>query len=842
MNRFSFATLLLFALVKLSAQDISVDVNDLKQTITGFGGAHSPEWGVELTDDQIDKIFGNEPGQIGLTILRVPVPTDSTQFPIELPGAVRATENGALVFASPWSPPAYMKTNNSTVKGKLDPAYYDAFANYLDSFAIYMAANGAPLYAVSLQNEPDWLPDYTSCGWDPQDFVNFLSQSGSKISSTKVLASESLNFNHDYTDPILNSAEAEPHVDIIGGHLYGTGGIADYPLARDKGKEVWMTEHYVNGTSYNSDMATAKEIHDCMLVNYNAYVYWYAINEVGLISNSGDILKRGYMMSQYTKFIRPGSVRVGVSTGTVSNVDVSAYVNDTNIVIVALNRNASPVSIDFEILNSTDHTYTKFVTSQTKNVANDSLVSSVGGLFTLSLDAMSLTTLTTLPDQGGHLHNIAPVASAGEDSTFTDADGNGFELYTLDGSGSSDSDGSIIMYTWSEAGNQIASGMTPEISISTGVHNIVLTITDSDGAIDVDSVTVTVNLKEGLSEVHQWYEAECAQVGANWDILTNTDASNGIFLEISPGNNSTSSASEDSVDHVVLEFEVPDSGAYTVWVRSRVPSADDDSYYVKMDTGAWTMWNQIDGGSTFQWDNAPNGAELTFPLSAGSHVLTLAYREDGAELDKFYLTNTGTIPTGAGDAAESCTGVLPPNANAGPNQNISLDETEEFASVSLDASGSTDPDGTIESYTWTAADTVLATGVGPTVDLPAGNHRITLTIVDDYGSSAQDDVTIIISSGPSYLTEINGNGFTLSIYPNPFTDKLLIDYNLDKSAIVKIVLSDVSGRELTTLQNGLLTAGSSTLQLEGVGLEPGMYFLTIVVDNNNCCVHPVMKH
>lgn len=842
MNRFSFAILLVFAFVKLSAQDISVDVNDLKQTITGFGGAHSPEWGVELTDDQIDKIFGNEPGQIGLTILRVPVPTDSTQFPIELPGAVRATENGALVLASPWSPPAYMKTNNSTVQGKLDTAYYDEFAYYLDSFATYMADNGAPLYAVSLQNEPDWLPEYTSCGWDPQDFVNFLSKSGSKITATKVLASESLNFNHDYTDPILNSPEAEPHVDIIGGHLYGTGGLADYPLAREKGKEVWMTEHYINGTSYNSDMAAAKEIHDCMLVNFNAYVYWYAINETGFISNAGDILKRGYMMSQYTKFIRPGSVRVGVSTGAVSNVDVSAYVNDTNLVIVALNRNASPVTIDFEVLNSTDHTFTKFVTSQTKNVQNDSLVSSVAGQFTVTLDAMSLTTLTTLPDQGGRLNNIAPVANAGVDSTFTDSDGNGFELYTLDGSGSSDSDGSIIMYTWSEAGNQIATGVAPEISISTGVHNIVLTVTDSDGAIDVDSVTVTVNLQEGLSEVHQWYEAECAQVGSNWDILTNAEASNGIYLEISPGNNSTSSPSEDIADHVVLEFEVPDSGAYTVWVRSRVPSADDDSYYVKMDTGAWTMWNQIDGGSTFQWDNAPNGAEMTFPLSAGSHVLTLAYREDGTEMDKFYITNTGTIPTGMGDAAESCTGVLPPNANAGPNQNISLEETEVFASVTLDGSGSTDPDGTIESYTWIAADTVLATGVMPTVDLPAGNHRITLTVVDDYGSSGQDAVTIIISSGPDYLTANHASGFRMSTYPNPFTDRLLIEYHLDKSAMVKIVLNDISGREVSTLQNGLLHQGSSTLQVDGAGLEPGMYFLTITVDDKKAGVYPVMKH
>ncbi len=830
MNQFKLITILLTIVFKLSAQDISIDVSDHKQTITGFGGAHSPEWGVELTNDQIDKIFGNKPGQIGLTILRVPVPTDSTLFPIELPGAIRATENGALVFASPWSPPAYMKTNNSTVKGKLDTSYYDEYAYYLDSFATYMSDNGAPLYAVSLQNEPDWLPEYTSCGWDPEDFVNFLSKSGGKITATRVIASESLNFNHNMTDPILNSTEAEPNVDIIGGHLYG-GGIADYPLARNKGKEVWMTEHYVNGTSYTSDIATAKEIHDCMNVNFNAYVYWYAINETGFISNKGDILKRGYIMSQYAKFIRPGSIRVGVTKVGISGVDVTAYLNDTNLVIVALNQNDSPVSVEFEILSSTDHTFTKFVTSQSKNVSNDSLVSSSGNVFTVSLDAMSLTTFTTMADQGGRWNNIAPIANAGADSTITDEDGNGFELFTLDALASSDPDDTVSIYTWSEAGNQIAAGMNPEISIKTGVHNIILTITDSDGAIATDSVIITVNLQEGQSEVHQWFEAECAQVGANWDVLASDEASNGIYLEIKPDNNSTASASEDSVDHIVLTFEVPASGDYTVWVRSRVPSADDDSYWVKMDDGEWTMWNQIDGGSTFQWDNAPNGADVTFPLLEGMHVLTMAYREDGTEMDKIYITNTGTIPTGIGENAETCAGVLPPRANAGPNQNITLDENAGIASVTLDGSASNDIDGTIESYIWTVADTLLATGVGPTIDLPSGTHRITLTVTDDNDKSGEDVVIITINEAISSISQKSVSGFTFNVYPNPFTDRLIVDCRLDRLEFVRIELSDISGREVTTLLNNMVAPGQFTQHVDGLKLDPGIYFLVIFIGN-----------
>ena len=824
MKRFGLATILLTMVLQLSAQDISIDVSDLRQTISGFGGAHSPEWGVELTDDQIDKIFGNEPGQIGLTILRVPVPTDSTMFPIELPGAVRATENGAIVLATPWSPPAYMKTNGSTVQGKLDVAYYDEYAYYLDSFATYMETNGAPLYAISLQNEPDWLPTYTSCEWSPTDFVNFLTTSGAIITTTRVLIAESLNFNHDMTDPSLNSATAEPNIDIIGGHLYG-GGIADYPLARSKGKEVWMTEHYVAGTSYSSDIATAKEINDCMNVNFNAYVYWYAINETGFISVGGDILKRGYMMSQYTKFIRPGSVRVGVTTGAISNVDVTAYVNDTNLVIVALNRNASPVSVDFKIQNSTDHTYTKFVTSESKNVSNDSLVSSTGGLFTVLLDAMSLTTLTTLSDQGGRRGNIPPIADAGPDSTITDEDGNGFELFTLDASASTDPDGSVTMFTWSEAGIEIAAGMNPEISIGTGVHNILLTITDSDGAIDTDSVKITVKLPEGQTEVHLWYEAECGQVGSNWDILTSENASNGVYVEISSGNNSTSNAPEDSDDHVVFDFEVPDTGNFTVWVRSRVPTADDDSYWVKMDNGSWTMWNQIDGGSTFQWDNAPNGAETTYPLSAGEHVFTIAYREDGTEMDKIYITNTGTIPTGLGGDAETCN--LRPTANAGHNQNINVESSTDVVAVTLDGSASSDIDGSIEDYAWTLADTLLVTGVGPTVDLPVGSHHITLTVTDDIGKTDDDEVVVNINAPSNIFTQQSTDDFACIIYPNPFTDILYIDYTLNEVQSVKIELTDISGRVISTILNSAMESGQYTLPIEGNTLQQGIYYVVI---------------
>jgi len=639
----------------LNAQVATIDLSDSMQTIRGFGGAHYPEWVVELTPGQVDKAFGNLPGQIGLNILRMPVPLDTTIFPMEVPAAARASSNGAILMATPWTPPPWMKTNQNANGGSLDPAHYGDFADHLDSFANYMAANEAPLYAISIQNEPDILVTYASCLWTPEEMVSFLSGYGSEITSARIMAAESYNFDHSMTDPILDDAAAEAQVDIIAGHIYG-GGIADYPQARDLGKEVWMTEHYVPGTTWSAALATGREIHDCMAANFNAYVYWYITrNESGFMNENGDISKRGYVMSHFAKFVRPGYTRVDVTTSSAPNVDVTAYKNDTNVVLMAINRNSELVDLDIVLQNGSDYIFTRFTTSESKNVINDGTDTTSGGLFTATLDALSITTFTTLPDNGGRYGNIPPVADAGTDETYTDSDNNGYEPVTLDGSASSDPDGTVTIYTWSEAGREIATGMQPLVDISTGIHTLRLTITDSDGATATDSVTITVNLAGGIEEVHVWLEAECGTVGSLWNILSSSAASDEKYVEVKPGNNSTSSASEDTTDQISYTFEVSEEGNYTLWGRARVPSPDDDSYWVKMDAGSWIMWNSISGGSTFQWDDVHNsnaGSQaMVYSLSPGSHTLTFAYREDGAELDKLYITNTGTVPTGLGDTA-----------------------------------------------------------------------------------------------------------------------------------------------------------------------------------------------
>ncbi|MCG8021303.1 MAG: autotransporter domain-containing protein, partial [Candidatus Thiodiazotropha weberae] len=86
----------------------------------------------------------------------------------------------------------------------------------------------------------------------------------------------------------------------------------------------------------------------------------------------------------------------------------------------------------------------------------------------------------------------APVASAGQDIILSDDDANGSEQVTLDGSGSSDADGTIVLYQWFENGTEIATGVTPTVTLSQGIHTLTLRVTDSDDLTSEDQITVTV--------------------------------------------------------------------------------------------------------------------------------------------------------------------------------------------------------------------------------------------------------------------------------------------------------------------------------------------------------------
>jgi serine protease AprX len=87
--------------------------------------------------------------------------------------------------------------------------------------------------------------------------------------------------------------------------------------------------------------------------------------------------------------------------------------------------------------------------------------------------------------------NVAPVADAGPDQTVK-VGKNGQARFSLDGSGSSDSDGAITSYLWRHGTTQVGSTAQVALSRPVGTYSFSLTVTDDDAATDTDLVTVTV--------------------------------------------------------------------------------------------------------------------------------------------------------------------------------------------------------------------------------------------------------------------------------------------------------------------------------------------------------------
>lgn len=667
----------------VTAQSVTIEMDSTRQLIRGFGGIQIPVWaGTELDDGLSEKAFGNDPGKLGLTILRLRIDPDSNQFYRELPMAQYAVDKGAIVFASPWNPPAEMLDPESELR-RLHEDYYDDYVEHLNRYNSYMGENGVPLYAISVQNEPDWGNSWTR--WTAAEMIKFLEENGMGI-ETRVLAPESYQFKRPYTDSILNDPEASANLDIVGGHIYG-GGLFDYPLAREQGKEVWMTEHYTSSDRsanlWPDALLVGSEITNCMQANFNAYVWWYIRRFYGLITDDGLISKRGYVMSQYSKFVRPGAFRVDATLTAAPGVDASAFKTDSTLVVVVVNSNDSEVNLDFTILNNIGvDTVTQYTTSGTKNVLNDGDIALTGNTFNATVDAHSITTFTSYAEYGGKYNNIPPVADAGPDIITEDSDGNGSEIITLNGKTSSDADGTIAIYSWSLNDQHIAWEDSVEIEIPVGNHVVILAVTDDDGATDTDTLSIEI---ASIYNTELWAEAECVVVGSNWEILFDENASNGVYVGAPLGTQSVENPSTDTADHLIYEFHVTEAGPYKVWGRVVAPTPDDDSYWVKIDESSWAMWNNIPGGSDWHWDDVHDGGadnNLVYQLDTGYHELSICFREDGTYLDKMLIVNTGLVPSGTGEEGLTCT-INPPGPGA-------LNEVNELSEIRVYPNPATD--------------------------------------------------------------------------------------------------------------------------------------------------------
>ena len=391
---------------------LSVDPTTTHQTISGFGGANQM-WGTTFpTANDMKLAFGTDESDLGLSIFRIRVASNPNEWPLIVNVVKEAKKHGAIILASPWSPPAALKSNESDIGGHLLEENYEAFANHLNDFISYMESQNASIDVISIQNEPDIQVSYESCDWTSVQIRNFLKDYGHLINA-KVAAPESFNFNQSVTNDILNDADAVANMDIVAGHIYGSG-LAPFPLAESKGKEIWMTEYLMNlntgnagapaWTSYseeaiwNETLQMLNTMHQSMLHNWNAYIWWYLKRYYSFIgdgtngTSSGEILKRGYAFSHFSKFIRPGYVRVKTEFQQ-SNALISAYQGEGSTVVILINPdNTSITNISLNIGGEIPSSAFVYVTTASQNRSKTTIQSQEGGLI-VSLTPKSITTV-----------------------------------------------------------------------------------------------------------------------------------------------------------------------------------------------------------------------------------------------------------------------------------------------------------------------------------------------------------------------------------------------------------------------------------------------------------------
>lgn len=358
---------------------VEVIASEEHQTIQGFGGINYPTWIADLSEEQRKTAFTNDgTDTLGFTVLRIAVSPNKADWEKEVETAKYAQEQGALVFASPWNPPDNMcerfEHNGNKNAKRLRHDKYADYAQHLNDFVSFMKENGVELYAISIQNEPDYADEWT--WWSTDEIMDFILNYSDAI-DCRIMTPEAFQYRKEFYNAILNDETALSKVDIFGTHFYGTQkNDMAYPLFEQKGegKELWMTEVYVPNSSDDADLwpqaiDVAVNMNNGLVTgNMQAYVWWYIRRFYGPMKEDGTISKRGYCMAHYSKFVRPGYVRIGATENPATGVSVSAYKGDGKIIIVAINHSLKTYGQNFKL---TDADTINYIEAYTTNMQDN---------------------------------------------------------------------------------------------------------------------------------------------------------------------------------------------------------------------------------------------------------------------------------------------------------------------------------------------------------------------------------------------------------------------------------------------------------------------------------------
>ena len=305
--------------------------------------------------------------------------------------AIEAAGGELLMYASPWSPPAFMKTNGNMLEGgKLKEEFYQPWANYYVKFIKAYEAEGIPIWGLSIQNEPMAKQRWESCIYtaeEERDFLkNYLGPTLEKegLGDKKIIVwDHNRDLLFERANIILNDPEANKYVWGSGFHWYedwkdGTPMYKNVAEVNEAfpDKKLIFTE----GCNENYDIERiedpklAERYGKAMINDFNngtvAWTDWNILldetggpNHVGNLcfapvhgdTNTGKLFFTNsyYYIGHFSKFIRPGAKRI--TTGTTANhLSATSFKNvDGSIVVVALNDSDSSLDYMLTIHNKT---------------------------------------------------------------------------------------------------------------------------------------------------------------------------------------------------------------------------------------------------------------------------------------------------------------------------------------------------------------------------------------------------------------------------------------------------------------------------------------------------------
>lgn len=278
-------------------------------------------------------------------------------------------------YAEAWSAPGYMKDNRSERDGgqlcglqgtTCSADWRAAYARYLVRFADFYRQEGIRIADLGFTNEPDYTTKYSSMRFTPAQAAEMLGVLGpiAQRAGYGVNCCDSFGWRGNaqpYADAIAANPQARPFLDRFTGHSYAAR--SDAPL--NAPKPTWMSEWAPSSeqagwtTAWDSGaetdgLAVAEHIQDSLTAgNVSAYLYWYGVSSGATASmvrvtpgtDQVDVSSRLYAFSAFSRYVRPGAVRIGADTTLGGQVKVSAFRNrDGRVTTEVLNLSAQPLT------------------------------------------------------------------------------------------------------------------------------------------------------------------------------------------------------------------------------------------------------------------------------------------------------------------------------------------------------------------------------------------------------------------------------------------------------------------------------------------------------------------